>query len=443
MGFFDRLFKSNPGQAAPQPDIRFGRYTDSYKTPINYQGWEQSLLAFEQEQYHNAYLAFFQYLRDEKEDNIRWWKDEAGILHFELYQGSKKIYGFANEQRLRAEAKIAHAATPNVGFMRRLIERNFILQFSRFAMDEGNNLCIVFDTYHLDGSPYKIYQALKELAVNADKQDDLLLDEFNTLEAVDATHLVEIPEQEKAAKYQFILAEINAVLQESVEGKLNKEQYPGGFAYLLLYLIYKLDYLIKPEGYMTEELERLQRFYFAKDNKPNGEKNQLILKDLHKLTERPQVEFYKEMYRVRATFGITTPVNHDRLVALIDTELNNMDWYADNGHEVIALAIPGFIVTSALFNFALPKPDRDLFHLYLQIMEGSYFKNLGMPNDFVDHNGQLNKKAIRKAMEEIVADNDDLYPNFNVKTSLDFDSKVEFAKSFLLMVRNLDLTRMD
>jgi hypothetical protein len=443
MGLFDRIFGQSE-KLEPQPDIRFGRYSDSYKSTQNYDAWDVALDKFEAESYLESYRQFFKYLRDDYEDNVRYW-DEDGGIHFELFQGSKKITGFANNKKLKAEAKVAKTQSLNVGFMRRLIEQNFSLKYARFALDEDKNIAILFDTYTLDGSPYKLYYALKELATNADKQDDLLLDEFSMLEPVDSSHLQELPEAEKEVKFNYIQKEVEEVFEEKDKGRLNTEQYPGGIAYLLLNLIYKLDYLIKPEGYMMETLERVHRVYFAKDGKSTTQKNQMLCKELKKLVQRPKDDFFKEMYRVKSTFGITTPVNHDRVVSFIDGELNNMDWYKENKHMKVAISIPGYIVGYCLFNYAIPKPDRDLFHLYFQIIESGYFKNLGFTLEYYSSlENKFNKKLIKRAIDHIVEDNKAKYPKLNPAIgSLNYTSLADFAKSYLLMVRNLDMTKAE
>ena len=82
-------------------------------------------------------------------------------------------------QKLRCSARIAKGEQLNVGLLRRLIEHNYGLKYSRYALDAEGYITIVFDTFLLDGSPYKLYYALKEIATHADKQDDLLISEFN------------------------------------------------------------------------------------------------------------------------------------------------------------------------------------------------------------------------------------------------------------------------
>ena len=441
MGIFDRFFNTS-SKEENVPDITFGRYSDTYKEDENNEAWKAALQHFQAKEYLDSYHKFFEYLRDEREDNVRFWRD-GHVLNFEFFQGSKKVSGSATKDQLKACAKIAQAENLNVGFMRRLMEYNFGLKYSRFALEEDKTICIVFDTYTLDGSPYKLYYALKEMAVNADKQDDLLLDEFQGLKAVDTSHLRPLEVAEKQVKYDFIQQKIEETIHEIDQGALDANKYPGAIAYLLLSLTYKLDYLIKPEGYMMEMLERIHRLYFAKDKKTSIQKHQAIYKEYQKLLKRPKEDFFKEMYRVRATFGITSPENHDRLAGFIDGELRNMDWYYENGHPTIAITIPNYIVGFSFFNYALPKPDKAYLHLYYRILEPAYFQGLGFKNDFFDvTNSNFNKKAIKKAIEQIRIQNSRQYPKLNpIVSNLDFKDLPSFAKSYLLMIRNLDLSK--
>lgn len=422
MSIWDRLF-GNSAPETPQPDIKFGRYSDAYKTEKQHEAWDQALTQFEAQAYMTAYLAFLEYLRDPTEDNVHW-EQINDELHFTLYQGSKKISGYADAQKVKIEAKIVKTQSLSTAVLRRLMEQNFSLQYSRFALDHDNNLTIVFDTYTLDGSPYKLYYALKELAVNADKQDDLLIDEFNSLEPVDVAHLQTIPDAEKEVKYALIEREIRETLNEIDNGKLDKNQYPGGIYYLLLNLVYKLDYLIKPEGFMMETMERIHRLYFAKDERSVAQKNLVFCKELQKLMERPKEAFFREMYRVPATFGITASVSHEQVAQVIANELPAMDWYEENGYDKVTLAIPGYIIGKCLFNFAIPKADRALFHLYFHIMEPDYFRDLGFTEVYRESDGQFNKKAIRKAVEQIT-------PN---TSHLRFESPIAFSRSYLQMM---------
>ncbi|MBK7935643.1 MAG: hypothetical protein IPJ82_00470 [Lewinellaceae bacterium] len=439
MSFIERLFGS--GKKDPTPDIPFGRYTDAYKTDAQQALFDRSLELFDQGNYLDAYREFLTYLKDEHTDNISW-REENGEIHFEFWQGSQRITGRANTEKVKVESKIARTDDLNVGFLRRLMEANFNLKFSRFALDEENSIAILFDTNTTDGSPLKLLYALRELAIHADKQDDLLLDEFKVLRPAQERTYGDIPEAEKEVKYNYLRREIERVFAEIDKGKPDPNQYPGTYAYLYLALAFKLDYLIRPEGFMMDALERVHGIYFAKNDRSPQVKITHIRKEYQKLLERPREAFFHEMYRTRSTFGINPAVNHDTIVGLIEGELQNMEWPLQQNYEALALAVPQYIACFALFHYAPPKPDRELFHLLLQILEPGFFRELGFSIPYSEPGGPFNKTAILKGIKNIADQNRLQFPLLKPDAGrLDFASPVLFAKSYLLMIKELNLSK--
>jgi hypothetical protein len=442
MSFWDKIFGSKTEQNKAIPRIRFGRYSDSYKGKPQYDAWETSLDLFEENKYLESYKSFFTYLRDDKEDNVRWLEEEGGI-RFEILQGSKRVSGFADARQVKAEARIAHAQELSVAFMRRLVESNYSLEHSRYALDDENNLVIKFDTFTLDGSPYKLYYAFKEVAINADKQDDLLLDEFNALlTPVEMGSKSDISLAEKEVKYNFIKTQIQSVLDEIEKGTLDAEKYPGGISYLLLGAAYKVDFLTAPEGFTMETIERIHRTYFNTEEKTMMQKNIFIRKELEKINTRSKELIFNELYSTTSSFGIVAPKGHDSLASSIEGELPNMDWYEENKHENVALAVTAYIVGNALFNYALPKPVKDLLELYYRVIEPQYFTDLGFLPAYYDSEKKVfNQKEIKNAVRQIVDVSKDKFPNLSPDlVHLDFSSPCRFARTYLLMIKNLDFT---
>ncbi len=444
MSIFDQFFKKKNGPREGDPPINFGRCSDSYKQTKQYDAWDISLDKFEKGEYLESTKAFLDYLNDDREGNVEY-RQEDGKLEFEILQGSKKIFGVANKTKIRVEAKIAKANKLNIAFMRRMVEQNFGLNYSRFGLDRKNNITIVFDSFVLDASPYKLYYAIRELAITADKHDDLLIGEFEELQPIENKHLEDLSEEEKSVKYDFIISKIKDVLNEIENGKPNADQYPGGISYLLLDLCYKLDYLTKPEGFMMEDLERMNRLFFAKDEKSIDQKNANLQKELEMLSLRSKAEHFKEMYRVKTTFGITSPVTHERVSGLIDEVLHHMNWYKENGYEKIALAIAGYIVGNSLFNYAVPKPVKELYTLFYYVVETEYFQKLGFKDALYDSQTQrFEKKMIKSRIRAIAGKNKKKYPDMAPKLAkLDFKNLTDFTKSYLLMVKELNLTRVE
>jgi hypothetical protein len=442
MSFISRILGLDSSEPQ-QPDIAFGRYTDAYKSDAQVNAFDRSLALFEQGDYLQGYREFLLSLKDPDAGNISW-HEENDAISFQFWQGSQRISGVANAEKVKVESKVARASDLNVGFLRKLVTANFSLKFSRFALDQDNCLTMLFDTSTVDGSPLKLSFALRELAIHADKQDDLLLDEFNTLHPYEPRTFGEIPEAEKEIKYQYIRTEIERVFAEMDGGKPDPNQFPGTYAYLLLALAFKLDYLVRPEGFMMDAMERIHAIYFAKNERTAQVKILNIRKEYQQLLERSKPDFFKEMYRTRSTFGVNPAVNHGTIAALIDGELGNMEWPMQQNHEALALAVPAYIAGFALFHYAPPKPDRALFHLFFQIMEPGFFKDLGFTQVYQQEPGRLDKRTIIQEIKRIADKNRREYPQLKPETDkLDFGSPILFAKSFMLMVKDLNLTKAE
>ncbi len=439
MDILRKLFGYIDHSSVGQPKISFGRYTDAYKEREKYQAWDKSMAAFEEGNYAEYFSNFFFYLRDDDLENVKFSTSEH-IAYFEIYQGSKLLVGTADNKNIRVEAKIAKTNNLNIGLLRRLLELNFTLKYGRYALDDNNWLTMVFEAKTSDTNPYKLYYGLKELALNADKQDDILESEFSNLESINNSHIVEISASEKRTKYEYLKGSIGDTLHLLENTSLNLDKFPGASSYVLLDLIYKNDYLLKPEGKTMELFEKMHRMFFVKNGESPASKNQVLLhefEDLHKVTFE---DFSEELYEVNSTFGITQPSGHERLVEFIQTELPNSEYYYSNGHDVFAQSIFSYIVGYCLFNFSLPSPDKAFLHLFYMISESDYFTQLGFSHEMALE-GVLNKSNIKREIKNICKTYHEEYgeiaPDFAL---LNFESKLKFSRSYLTMLASLKLS---
>lgn len=424
-------------------DIRIGRYSDCYKKPENYQSWELSLQAFEEKQYLESYSRFFDYLYDETQDNIRWESDDSGISAV-LIQGSQKIQIKANDTHFSAFASIAKAEELSVGMMRRLLEHNDNLVFSHFALSPENEIKLIFSSGSIDCSPYKLYYALKELATMSDKQDNLLLDEFTSLRIIDPSLRIPIDEAEKEIKYRYTMDTLNGVLEFLNSNIIDFELHARAESYLLLDALMRIDYLTSPEGFVMEAIERGFREFSESDGNSLLQKNNKLKKEIQSILDRPKEAHFRELYRMKSTFGITSVVTHERVVEIISENISNGEWYITNHFPQIAQAVYDYIVGFISFTSAVPKNIREALQLYFEITEENYFKALGSESAFFTEDGVPNKKEIEKRLMEIQSAHRDNYPKAVFFSSmLDYSSLHTFARSYLLMICELDMTRFN
>lgn len=425
---FDKLFGGGKKQPATVPGVIFGRYSDNNKSAEKVNRWTAADTLFKEKKYSESIDAFFDYLRDDDIQNVTLNRN-GSAFDFQIYQGSKIVRGSGNAEHLQAEVSLAKMPQPSVPVMRRLLEQNFSLYYSRYALD-GERLCMRFDSDVQTANPNKLYYALKELATRADKQDDLLIQDFSSLQQLDTEHVIDIPEPEKETRYVYTQQWIAETLQYIQT--LDAEKLSGGIAYLLLALSFRIDYLISPEGALQAELEKIPLLYFAKDEKPAVEKNNAMIAAFRQLQAKPREDFFKHLFRNKSTFAIVVPQVQKSITDSVIGANNNMVWYRDNDYPLIAQQICEYGISFCQYSYSLPRPLTELFRLFMQVNYPNYFNAMGFTGVVYDvQKNRFDPELILKVIRDILQAWKNKYPRLEFNTqNLKFDNLVEFNLSF-------------
>ena len=338
------------------PTIPFGRYSDNNKPLAKTNRWTDADNLYKEKKYTESIDAFFDYLRDESADNVVYERNGTEG-RFLLYQGSTIVRGSFNNEKLQAEVTLAKMTEPSIPVMRRLLEMNFNLFYNRFAL-ENDRLCMRFDSDPEMASPSKLYYGLKELATKADKQDDLLVQDFATLETTDNDHITVIPDLEKEVKCRYFQKWIKETLEHITT--LDADKFAGGISYMLLSLIYRIDYLIAPEGKLLSDLEKIGGLYFKKDERQVVEKSRDMIEEFKKLQLLTNGEINKNLFRSKYTYSIVSPQPYKTIADCIHGANQNMVWYKDNNQPFIASQIIEYGIMYCQYSYSLPKVITEL-----------------------------------------------------------------------------------
>ncbi len=427
---FDKLFGrgKKKEETAPGPDIPFGRYSDNNKPVAKVNRWTDADNLFKEKKYPESMDAFFEYLRDDSMQNVVYERNGAEG-RFEFYQGSKIVRGNFTKEHVQAEVTLARMPQPAVPVMRRLLEMNFSLYYSRFALDT-DRLCMRFDSDIETASPSKMYYGLKELATKGDKQDDLLVQDFSSLQIADSDHLLPMMQQEKEVKYEYFQKWIQQTLDAIAV--LDADKFSGGIAYMLLTLIYRIDYMITPEGKLLNDLEKIGGIYFKKDEKPVTDKNRDMAEEFKKLRNTPKEEVFKYLLRSRHTFSIVAPQPYKTVADSIHASNQNMAWYRDNNHPFIAAQIAEYGISYCQYSHSLPRAITELFHIFMRVNYPDFFAALGYKNALYDTvKNKFYGEEIIEEIKQIQTRWKEKYPLMDFKAqNLRFDSLVNFDLSF-------------
>jgi hypothetical protein len=287
-----------------------------------------------------------------------------------------------------------------------------------------------FDTDIKTANPNKLYYGLKELAIKADKQDDLLVQEFAALQTIDTDHITDLPPKEKEIKYDYLIRSIRETVDYA--GTLDTDKFSGGIAYLLLTLAFRIDYLVCPEGKLQNELEKIVEIYYKKDEKQTIEKNKGMIEGFKKFLGKTKEEVFPYIFNSKHTFAIVAPQNHKSVTDAINNAAQNMPWYRDNGYPIIANRVIEYGLSFSQYSYSLPKSLSKLFRLFMQVNYAEYFEALGFTTRYYDApNNKFDDEAIAEMIEEIISPWKTKYPKLLFKTeSLKYDNLVNFNNSF-------------
>lgn len=408
--------------------IIFGRFTDAFKPKSQVEKWSECEKLFNDKKYFESYVLFFEYLKDLETENVFYSLDNQ-ILKFQFIQGSKEVRGFFDGKSISAISVISGFEKTNVAIFRKLMEMNFSFYYSRFAIKD-NKIVIKFNSSVLDCTPNKLYYGLRELALRADKQDDIMISEFKSLIIIESKSESYTPEQIIAMKKYFRKWISETLLRVSL---LNREQYSGGISYIYLNLLYRIDYFLIPQGNVLNDLEKMSWTYFNDKESSTSQKIDILENDFKKILEYEDSKLESNFYKVKATFGLVQPANKKSLEDVINNNIQNIKWYIDNNHNDIALDILEYIVGYALFTYGLNKSLRIILGIIMRVINNDYVGELCGKTDFDFANQDfLNKDSIVKAISEAIEIDKPEYPELSFNfDNLKFDTKINFVKTTL------------
>lgn len=423
----------------PAPEritLQMGRYSDNNKSVLKTREWEDAESLFKAEKYLDSLESFFRYLKDDAVNNVTFVREGKNI-RFEIYQGSKIIRGTGNEKSLQAKVVLVKMPEPSVPVMRRLLEQNFHLYYSRYTLNKGK-LYMQLESDISGANPNKLYYALKELAVVADKQDDLLVQDFHSVEKIDSDHIENLSPAEKEIRYGFFRSWLEGALEDVK--KLDDEKYAGGISFLLLAAIFRIDFLITPEGQLMNELEKAQAIYFKKDGAAAVEKNRGMIRALEKIKSMPKEEVFRYFFRSTSCFSIRQPKTHATVIESIHTSHKSMQWYKNNNYPELAAKIVEYGITYAQYAYSLPRPLTEMIQIFMEVNYPEYFLANGYTYTLYDKTTEKFRiEQLETEMSRIVKRWRGKYPSLAFpREKISYTSLLDFNLSFTNMIAEIN-----
>lgn len=417
----------------------FGRGINANLSKDEEELFNKSYEAFEAKDILNAYEYFFKslenFLNNASSKNIILSREEDK-LNFEIFQGSARVVGTITKEKLYAEAIITKKHSANVALKRLLLERNYQLTYSYyFSDDEFIKIKLSHDNITMNTQ--KVFFPLREIALNADFDKEYIKSEFPDIAIEDIEHLEPINDDELTIKYNFLHKWADEIKTKILS--LPSNDNAGMQSFMLLYFIFKIDYLLVPKYKIFQQSSKKVQEYFSDENLSVESKNEEIREYISELEEISFEEFKTNFYEAKYTFNPTEKTSHEEIEIFITESLSKIRWYKNNRYNQIIPTMYAYIALYLLYNYGLHPITKRLLHTLVEIQNPKFFEALGYHTLYDEESSAFSKRTIISRIEEIITPYQSRYKLLKpFGDKLNFTSLNEFSNSFYLQLKNLN-----
>lgn len=422
-----------------EPKHSFGRGINAKPHEEEERFFNMSYDAFEKKDILTAYEYFFYTLQNytggTANQNLIIKKEDKKLC-FEIFQGCARILGEIDEKRLYAEALITKKSSASVALKRLLLERNYQFTYCSYFSDE-EHIKLKLSLDNITMTPQKIFYPLREIALNSDYDKEYAKSEFPEIELEDIRHVKMPQESELRFKYDFMHKWIDTTDTKIATLPSNDNEAMQSF--ILLCLIFKIDYLLVPRYSIFQKSSKKVQEYFSDENLTVESKNEELREYIGELEKMGFDEFSKNFYEAKYTFNPTEKSSHEEIELFINESLAKVRWYKNNRYYQVIPTMYEYIALYTLYNYSLHPLTRALLHTFVEVCNPDYFASLGYETLYDEKTSSFLRRAIVSRMDELVAQyqkKHKLLKPFGEK--LNFTSFNEFGNSFYLQLKNLN-----
>ncbi|MBR4441049.1 MAG: hypothetical protein IKS00_05805, partial [Bacteroidales bacterium] len=411
--------------------IKFGRFAEPEETDEMAAVRNAADKLYKEGDFLGAYVSFFEYMRMQGGPAVEIvFNEDTQMLHFDIIQGSKIVKGAITAGEVFTWADIATFDTLDVALMRSLLTQNTNFAYCKFAVYD-NIISLMQRCPIKDMSPGAFNEMLSEIAITSDSVDDVLVEQFPNLHAINTENIISLPESEISAKIKFLHEWIHDA-QQQVQTTVDDPTR----TYIILTAIFKILYLISPEGSLLHHFRQIYSIYangYNPEERNSPEINHKMLTELEDIDKKSDNELKSSIYKVRAVFPEISYMAFAEMAESLNSHFVLIDTCIDSGRYDLVQTMCEYAAGLNHVHHGMPSAAQDLLLIFWRVLNQDYFNALGFDDEFISpHSQTLAAIKISKEIDETIKKYTKVYPNLSFNTAnLDFGTIPGFAYTFL------------
>lgn len=261
--------------------------TTANKMNVGY--WPKVLEAYDNGNFKESITGILKYI----DPDLAAKTGNADQTEFNIPHGSVVVSIKIQNDQLHVEAPFVKLQDgPLVPLLRQVSELNFHpLMMTKIILHNEDQLTFHFSSPLGMCEPYKVYDALREICVNADKYDDLFIEKFKAARMREPQIQRFTPDQLEKT-WQTIQEYITEA--EDYVAYFEGKRWDAFLYDVFQILLMKIDFYVSPQGYLRTELENAIADLMGRD--PYQDRIHRAKTFLQKLKNYNKEEFLSDIY---------------------------------------------------------------------------------------------------------------------------------------------------
>ncbi|MFW5792788.1 MAG: hypothetical protein ACOCWC_00790 [Bacteroidota bacterium] len=429
MALFRKFFNKEQDQSITvSSNNEFGRYLACNKPYTLNKKYNKAVELFDAEDYLGSFNKLLDFLFDPSQQNIdRTFNRD--ILEFSLLQGSRKISGRVDNDEFYVSASLGKYEVLNPALFRYLLLRNHNLKYCCFAI--SNNEIIVKAAADIKTStPEKLFFTLKEVALTSDIDSDSLKRDFSFLVQVGKYTVNPLPDKKKGVKIKYLKKWISDTLHQV--NNMNADSEAIFVSYYLLSTLYRIDFLLTPEGELKTLISDSLKLFNQK-NLSSTEKFDMVKSSLLEVLSFSDTQFSDSFCKYKYTFGIVEATSHKIVYEFILKHFDEISKLLARSSQNQILCMYEYIIGYVLYYFGVYPPTKQLMLLIYRVLYPEFFYEVAeLPKLYDAESETFKVDIIEKEISNIVLQGRKEYPRLGVvAANISYKNLRSFSKSLL------------
>lgn len=430
MGIFSKIFSNDGNGKTVTEVIKFGRFAETLETEEQEELYDNAIELYENGEFKEAYVTFFEYMKLFGGPAVKVELDEYNDeLNFTIIQGTKTITGTITDEDVHARAIIATlSGNHSVALMRYLLSECAELAYSKFGIVEGE-IVICQKCPIRDMSPEAFKDMLSEVSLTANSAAEFIAREFPKEVEPHNTNIVELPSHEVSLKIKYLRLWIKETF-DLVESTGNERIR----SIIILRLIFKVMYLISPEGALLDKFNAILEIYgeYNQDDDNSTEINYRMLSELEDVLAMSDREISKWIYMTYAVFPVLCYKSFRELIETVASQSKILAQFHDMRRSDLVVVACEYIIGSQLSRFGVHPLAYELFNVMWRAFNTEYFYGLGFREIwYSETTEQLAADKIAREVAAIAANYSRIYGTTFEVGNVCFDDLETFGYTFL------------